>query len=78
MSDDLTTRLRVLYCALDDLTPCGTCLTCQAADEIERLRKAGDALSDLVTRRLPHHGWTTADRDAASALLDAWEEARRG
>jgi hypothetical protein len=38
-ADDIVTRLRIIHCAADDLTPCGTCLTCQAADEIERLRK---------------------------------------
>lgn len=38
MADDIVTRLRILHCFADDLTPCGTCLICQAADEIERLR----------------------------------------
>ena len=38
MTDDIVTRLRILHCFADDLTPCGTCLICQAADEIERLR----------------------------------------
>lgn len=38
MADDIVTRLRVIHCAADDLTPCGTCLPCQAAAEIERLR----------------------------------------
>jgi hypothetical protein len=38
VTDDIVTRLRIIHCAADDLTPCGTCLTCQAADEIERLR----------------------------------------
>lgn len=38
VADDIVTRLRNIHCAADDLTPCGTCLICQAADEIERLR----------------------------------------
>jgi hypothetical protein len=38
VADDIVTRLRIIHCAADDLTPCGTCLICQAADEIERLR----------------------------------------
>jgi hypothetical protein len=33
----LVERLRTIYCAKDDLDPCGVCLTCQAANEIERL-----------------------------------------
>lgn len=45
MTDDIVTRLRVLYCAADDLTPCGTCLTCLAADEIERLRSMIETLT---------------------------------
>jgi hypothetical protein len=38
VADDIVTRLRIIHCAADDLTPCGTCLICEAADEIERLR----------------------------------------
>jgi hypothetical protein len=38
VTDDIVTRLRIIHCAADDLIPCGTCLPCQAADEIERLR----------------------------------------
>ena len=46
MTDDIVTRLRIIHCAADDLTPCGTCLTCQAADEIERLRAMVDWFVD--------------------------------
>jgi hypothetical protein len=38
MTDDIVTRLRVIHCAKDEMTHCGTCLPCQAANEIERLR----------------------------------------
>ena len=64
MADDIVERLRVLYCAADEMTPCGTCLTCKAADEIERLRaeleqaninlqqaRTGRALRDLEQER---------------------------
>ena len=46
MTDDIVTRLRIIHCAADDLTPCGTCLICQAADEIERLRAMVDWFVD--------------------------------
>ena len=45
MADDIVTRLRIIHCFADDLTPCGTCLICQAADEIERLRYSVQRLS---------------------------------
>ena len=48
MADDIVTRLRVIHCAADDLTPCGTCLPCQAADEIERLRAEVGRLRNSV------------------------------
>ncbi len=41
-------RLRIVYCAKDDLTPCGACLTCQAADEIEKLQKENIALKKAL------------------------------
>jgi 3-hydroxyisobutyrate dehydrogenase-like beta-hydroxyacid dehydrogenase len=42
VTDDIVTRLRIIHCAADDLTPCGTCLICQAADEIERMRESSN------------------------------------
>ena len=86
MADDIVTRLRIIHCAGDDLTPCGTCLICQAADEIERLRAAGDELAECLRywesmraelspgrRVVVIGGVAYADRDA----LRTWEEARR-
>ena len=73
MADDIVERLRVIHCAADDLTPCGTCLPCQAADEIERLRAenerlraAGDALAEEC--------WSLRHLDDA---VKAWQEACR-
>lgn len=48
MADDIVKRLRIIHCAADDLTPCGTCLTCQAADEIERLRAELSTVHDAI------------------------------
>ena len=48
MADDIVTRLRIIHCAADDLTPCGTCLTCQAADEIEQLRRLCSHMATLL------------------------------
>jgi hypothetical protein len=50
VDSDIVTRLRIIHCAADDLEHCGTCLPCQAADEIERLRAAGDSMAKLLTR----------------------------
>ena len=84
VADDIVTRLRVIYCAADDLTPCGTCLPCQAADEIGRLREAGDALAHLM----PHAHLSVPCRSPQGTPLDewcsecaalaAWKKARRG
>ena len=74
MADDIVTRLRIIHCAADNLTPCGTCLPCQAADEIERLRVAGDALAQRLR-------WWTDDTDEAypdHEALRTWEKTRRG
>jgi hypothetical protein len=74
VADDIVTRLRVIHCAADDLTPCGTCLICQAADEIERLRDAGDALAERLR-------WWTDGTDEAypdHQALQTWDDARRG
>ena len=75
---DIVTRLRVLYCAADDLTPCGTCLTCLAADEIERLRHLSDELYRAL--QMVRHDRPTAHTDevwnAVAVALDAWEARR--
>ena len=73
MADDIVTRLRIIHCAADDLTPCGTCLTCQAADEIERLRAAGDALAECLRYWANFADEAYPDDDA----LRTWQEARR-
>jgi hypothetical protein len=92
VDDDIVTRLRILYCAADDLTPCGTCLTCQAADEIERLRSelnAERALADQLARALLNGSFrgNTNDRrdrmygsgwEAVHDALDVYEETRNG
>ena len=71
MTDDILRRLRnpELPCICTDIVllschPCNARL--DAADEIERLRKAGDALA---------HGIRTGKWDDA---LDAWTELRGG
>ena len=63
MADDIVTRLRIIHCAADDLIPCGTCLTCQAADEIERLRKiiAVEAAYELTFHVARHNSYRTTD-----------------
>ena len=65
---DIVTRLRNHM--VPDL-PGDICIRCKAADEIERLRAAGDALA-VAFRTL---GGLDVAHDAA---LRAWEEARRG
>lgn len=80
MADDIVTRLRVIHCAADDLTPCGTCLPCQAADEIERLWAAGDALAEQVTRPcrcVEAHDGAINETCAPCAAFFDWQEARR-
>jgi len=75
LPDDIATRLRILYCAADDLTPCGTCLTCQVADEIERLRcdllMKNRRIEELAAEIDGYKEWI------ASKGFD-WEEADRG
>jgi hypothetical protein len=43
----LAQRLRILYCTKDELTPCGVCLICRCATEIERLEKELEIYKDL-------------------------------
>ena len=69
--DDIVDRLRNTCTANDACrhAAClGYCLPLEAADEIERLRAAGDALVDSLN-------FSRADIRAAVAV---WQEARRG
>jgi len=55
VTDDIVTRLRIIHCAADDLTPCGTCLICEAAAEIQWLRAEVQevwAVADVLATRL--------------------------
>lgn len=61
----LAQQLRVLYCTNDDLEPCGTCLTCRAAERIESLESTGD---DIVSAIQNHY--------LTQEHLEAWEAAR--
>jgi hypothetical protein len=65
VSGDIVERLRVrAYCWCADLDPCQTCWERQeAAEEIVRLRAAGDALAEVA--------------DEWPELVEAWQEARR-
>jgi len=69
VADDIVTRLRdkIPY-GLTDYTLLG-----DAAEEIERLRAAGDALLDRLN---DWHNGAPYDFDAEA--IKAWEEARRG
>jgi hypothetical protein len=49
------------------------CISCGAADEIERLRAAGDAVAAHLADRIPAH-WSVS----SYVLLGAWREARHG
>lgn len=88
MDDDIVTRLR--YSArtcnhgfpngagdsFPDPTYCGGCLRLSdAADEIERLRSAGDALYAWITVNA-----TTVQQQRLTydRVMAQWEEARRG
>ena len=50
----------------------------QNAHEIVDLRFAGEALESFIRQRMSHDNWTTADRNKAEAVLDAWEKALYG
>jgi hypothetical protein len=63
--DDIVTRLQD--------TAYETDLCWEAADEIQRLRAAGDALAAHLADRIPAH-WSVS----SYVLLGAWREARRG
>ena len=74
MADDIVTRLRnpQLPCICIDVVlpschPCNARL--DAADEIERLRAAGDALVNALETNM---------MATAVVLLNQWKEARRG
>jgi len=74
VADDIVTRLRCNPCDCD-----GTCYTCQAADEIERLRMERDDLQVLLKGRTAEFQAEIerlrAERDAERALADQLAEA---
>jgi hypothetical protein len=70
VADDIVTRLRGW---VDRMDPSLLVLT-EAADEIERLRAAGDALAECLRYWADFADEAYPDRDA----LRTWEEARRG
>jgi hypothetical protein len=65
MSGDIVKRLRRIHggSAVVEVTQ-------EAADQIERLRAAGDALAEVVA-------WWGEGTSTGDAVLAAWEEARR-
>ena len=66
MSDDIVTRLRIIHCAKDEMAYCGTCLPCQAADEIERLNHENLSLRHALSKQNKLNRMTNileADRD---------------
>lgn len=82
MSDDIVERLRAE--AKSGNMPLGRSFDALAvADEIERLRAAGDALAHLMPHAhlsvpcRPPHGTPLDDWCSECAALAAWREARR-
>lgn len=77
MADDIVTRLRERQREVEEWWPNGDeplTLAGVAADEIERLRAAGDALAERLR-------WWTDDTDEAypdHRVLQTWEEIRHG
>ena len=83
MADDIVTRLR-------DVGFCGVAAQQEAADEIERLRAAGDALAEAldeaVTWECCADGFygpcdcppSARSPSCGAEALSAWKEARRG
>jgi len=75
VADDIVTRLRIIHCAADDLTPCGTCLICEAADEIEQLRRLCSHMATLLDDCRPADAtlaWVMARLDT----LEEWQACR--
>lgn len=68
MSDDIVTRLRHTAWLSPEGEPAADLMT-EAADEIERLRAAGDALADELGRLYAPN---------AGDVIALWTEARRG
>jgi hypothetical protein len=73
VADDIVTRLRTIPTASADNCEQLSDLTEEAADEIERLRAAGDAL--LLMVQTGGQGMTPAEM---ADVIDVWQEARRG
>jgi len=73
VTDDIVTRLRVIHCAADDLTPCGECLPCRAADEIERLRAEVERLTHIKSVNLYEESLALTETDIAK-----WDDLREG
>lgn len=69
MTDDIVTRLR------DQAQAPALAWLAEAADEIERLRAAGDAIARSYETALAALG---IDWDGRQKSLRAWQEARRG
>lgn len=79
MADDIVTRLRDVVCWCNEFD--GVCDACQAADEIERLWAAGDALAAQITkpcRCVEAHDGAINETCAPCAACFDWQEARRG
>ena len=77
MADDILTRLRHIHMEHGDISE----LAEDAADEIERLCAAGDALAEALGGAQRRHPCDCADRFDArtgAAAVTAWKEARRG
>lgn len=80
MSDDIIARLRCTYRAASEF-PCEACTFCAARAEIERLRAAGDALAEQITkpcRCVEAHDGAINETCAPCAACFDWQEARRG
>ena len=70
MADDMVERVLKFHETIDDIFDSEGCVVCGAADEIVRLRAAGDALVAVMRCGASDERW--------NELIDAWQEARRG
>ena len=82
MADDIVTRLQNYLCLGGYECVCDSCaLHAEAADEIERLRAAGDALHEQAgkpCRCITAHDGAINERCAPCIAYFDWEDARRG